>query len=100
MILWQICRVAVSTIIANSGLVPDIFVMGANVLSVFLGNTKVLDLLNKLNFTLGDVRPGKPEGVGTAQPIGVTYRPFLKLYGYSETYESRGDSRNSSADGP
>jgi hypothetical protein len=57
--------VAVNSIVANSGLLADVLVLGADVLPVFLGNAKVQDLLNKLNLTLGDIRPAKPQTPGT-----------------------------------
>ena len=80
-------QTAVNSIVANSGLLPDTLVLGAQVLSVFLGHPKVQDVLNKLNLALGNVMPTKPQAPGTAQYIGRIYRPFLDLYGYSETYE-------------
>ena len=79
---------ATNAIVANSGLLPDTLVLGASVMSVFLSHPKVLDTLNKLNVTLGDIRPSKPQAPGTAQFVARTYRPFLDVYGYSEAYES------------
>ncbi len=38
-------------------------------------------------FITGGIQPSAPEGVGTAQFIGRLFRPYLSIYGYSETYE-------------
>jgi hypothetical protein len=81
-------QVASNAIVANTGLLPDVLVLGANVLEAFLGNAKVQDVLNKLNLVLGNVLPTKPAAPGSAHYIGKVYRPFLDLYGYPETYES------------
>ena len=78
---------AAATIIANSGLVPDTAVMGTDALSAFLANAKVADQLNKLHIVAGGISPTAPEGIGTAQFIGTLYRPYVRLYGYAESYE-------------
>ena len=78
---------AAATIISASGLVPDMVVMGVDALSAFLANTKVADQLNRLHIVAGGISPAAPEGIGTAQFIGTLYRPYVKLYGYSESYE-------------
>jgi hypothetical protein len=79
---------ASNTIVAASGLLPDTLVLGADVLTAFLANTKVQDQLNKLHLVSGGIQPSPPQGVGTAQLIGKLFRPYLSLYGYSESYES------------
>ena len=79
-------QAAVNTIVANSGLMPDTLVLGSNVMSVFLSHPQVLDTLNKLNISLGTIQPSKPQ-LGTSQFVGRTFRPFLDLYGYAESFE-------------
>ena len=61
--------------------------MGVDALSAFLANAKVADQLNKLHIVAGGISPSAPEGIGTAQFIGTLYRPYVRLYGYAETYE-------------
>jgi hypothetical protein len=78
---------AAATIIGASGLVPDTVVMGVDALSAFLANAKVADQLNKLHIVAGGISPAAPEGIGTAQFIGTLYRPYVRLYGYAESYE-------------
>jgi hypothetical protein len=78
---------AANTIIANSGLVPDVVVFGADALAAFLNNPVVGEQLNKLHLVVGGIAPTAPQGVGTAQLIGTLYRPYVRLYGYAETYE-------------
>jgi hypothetical protein len=78
---------ASATIIANSGLIPDTVVKGSDALSAFLANAKVADQMNKLHIVAGGISPTAPTGVGTAQFIGTLYRPYVKLYGYAESYE-------------
>ena len=78
---------AANTIIANSGLVPDTVVMGSDALSAFLNNPNVQEQLNKLHLVAGGISPAAPEGVGTAQLIGRLFRPYVSIFGYSETYE-------------
>jgi hypothetical protein len=79
---------ASNAIVAASGLLPDTLVLGADVLSAFLANTKVQDQLNKLHLVTGGIQPSPPQGVGTAQLIGKLFRPYLLLYSYAEVYES------------
>lgn len=79
-------QTAVNTVLANSGLLCDVVVMGTNVLSTFLAHEGVQTTLNKLNFTLGNIQPRTPVP-GTAQFIGRLYRPALDLYSYAEAYE-------------
>jgi hypothetical protein len=78
---------AANTIVANSGLQPDVVVMGADALSVFLNNAVVAEQMNKLHLVVGGISPAPPEGVGTAQLIGRLFRPYVSVFGYSETYE-------------
>jgi hypothetical protein len=78
---------AANTIVANSGLVPDTVVMGSDALSVFLNNAVVAEQLNKLHLIAGAISPTAPTGVGSAQLIGRLFRPYVSVYGYSETYE-------------
>jgi hypothetical protein len=78
---------AAATIVANSGLMPDTVVMGEAALSVFLNNATVGEQLNKLHIVAGGIQPAPPAGVGTAQFIGRLFRPYVSIYGYSETYE-------------
>ena len=78
---------AANTIIAASGLVPDTVVMGSDALAAFLANATVQEQLNRLHLVVGGISPTAPQGVGTAQLIGTLYRPYVSLYGYSETYE-------------
>ena len=78
---------AAATIISASGLVPDVVVMGSDALSAFLANAKVADQLNKLHIVAGGISPTAPEGIGTAQFIGTLFRPYVRLYGYNESYE-------------
>ena len=78
---------AANTIIANSGLVPDTVVMGADALSAFLNNPVVQEQLNRLHLVVGGIQPAAPEGIGTAQFIGTLYRPYVSIFGYAETYE-------------
>ena len=77
---------AVNQIVAASGLMPDTLVLGSNVMSVFLSHPQVIDVLNKLNVSLGAIQPSKPT-LGTSQFVGRVYRPYLDLYGYAESYE-------------
>ena len=78
---------AANAIIANSGLRPDVAVFGEEALSMFLNNAAVQSQLDKLHLITGGIQPSAPEGVGTAQFIGRLFRPYLSIYGYSETYE-------------
>ena len=78
---------AAATIIANSGLIPDTVVMGADALSAFLANAKVAEQMNKLHIVAGGISPTAPQGVGTAQFIGRLFRPYVSVYGYNEAYE-------------
>jgi hypothetical protein len=78
---------AAATIIASSGLVPDVAVMGADALSAFLANAKVAEQMNKLHIVAGGISPTAPQGVGTAQFIGRLFRPYVSVYGYNESYE-------------
>ena len=78
---------AASAITAASGLIADVVVIGSDALSVFLSNATVQDQLNKLHLVVGGIQPAAPEGVGTAQFIGRLFRPYVSIYGYSETYE-------------
>ena len=79
-------QTAVNQIVASSGLMPDTLVLGSNVMSVFLSHPQVIDVLNKLNVSLGAIQPSKPV-LGTSQFVGRVYRPYLDLYGYAESYE-------------
>jgi hypothetical protein len=79
-------QTAVNQIVAASGLMPDVLVLGSNVMSVFLSHSQVIDVLNKLNVSLGAIHPSKPT-LGTAQFVGRVYRPYIDLYGYAESYE-------------
>ena len=69
-----------------AGSTPDTLVLGSNVMSVFLSHPQVIDVLNKLNVSLGAIQPSKPT-LGTSQFVGRVYRPYLDLYGYAESYE-------------
>ena len=55
-------------------------------MSTFLSHPQVIDVLNKLNVSLGAIQPGKPM-LGTSQFVGRVYRPYFDLYGYAESYE-------------
>ena len=79
-------QAAVNTIVGASGLMPDVLVLGSNVMSTFLSHPAVLDTLNKLNVSLGSIQPSKPT-LGTSQFVARTYRPFLGVFGYAESYE-------------
>jgi major capsid protein E len=79
---------AANTIIANSGIVPDVCVMGSDALSVFLNNAVVAEQLNKLHLVVGGISPTAPQGVGSAQLIGRLFRPYVSVFGYSEAYET------------
>ena len=79
---------AANTIIATSGFVPDMVVMGIDALNVFLNHQAVKDQLNRLHLIAGGIQPAAPEGVGSAQFIGRLFRPYVSIYGYSETYEN------------
>ena len=61
--------------------------MGADALSAFLANAKVAEQMNRLHIVAGGISPTAPIGVGTAQFIGTLYRPYVRLYGYAESYE-------------
>ena len=78
---------AAATIIANSGLIPDTVVFGAEALAAFLNNNIVQEQMNKLHIVAGGISPTAPQGVGTAQFIGTLYRPYVRLFGYTESYE-------------
>ena len=78
---------AASAITAASGLVADTVVMGADALAAFLNNATVQSQLDKLHLIVGGIQPAAPEGVGTAQFIGRLFRPYVSVFGYSETYE-------------
>lgn len=81
-------QAAVNSVVSSSGLLCDTLVMGADVLTAFLGNAKVQDVLNKINYSLGNIAPQKPKPpAGTSQFIGRLYRPALDLYSYAESYE-------------
>ena len=77
---------ACNAIITNSGLLPDVLIMGEDVTSAFFANTKVQSQLNTLHLVSGAIQPQPP--VGTSQYLGTLYRPHLKLYSYSEAFES------------
>jgi hypothetical protein len=47
----------------------------------------VADQLNRLHLVVGGIQPAAPQGVGTAQFIGTLYRPYVRLFGYAESYE-------------
>jgi hypothetical protein len=83
---------AANTIVANSGLVPDVAVFGAEALSAFLNNAAVQSQLDKLHLIVGGIQPAAPEGIGTAQFIGRLFRPYVSIYGYAETYEDESDN--------
>ena len=77
---------ACNAIITSSGLLPNVLVMGEDVVSAFLSNTKVQSQLNVLHLVSGSIQPTAP--VGTSQYLGTLYRPHLKLYSYSEAFEN------------
>ena len=79
---------ACNAIITNSGLLPNVLVMGEDVVSAFLANTKVQSQLNVLHLVSGSIQPSAPTGIGTAQHLGALFRPHLQLYSYSEAFES------------
>ena len=83
---------AASAITAASGLVADTVVMGEAALSAFLNNTTVQNQLDKLHLIVGGIQPAAPQGIGSAQFVGTLYRPYVRLFGYSETYEDEADN--------
>ena len=75
-------------ILQDSGITPDICIMGANVLNSFLKHASVTGLLDNRRIDLGIVDP-------VALPNGVTYYGFIKevaldIYGYDEWYIDSG----------
>jgi hypothetical protein len=78
---------ACNSIITNSGLLPNVLIMGADVVTAFLANTKVQGQLNTLHLVSGAIQPTAPRGIGTAQYLGALYRPYLSLYSYAEAFE-------------
>ena len=78
---------ACNAIITNSGLLPNVLIMGASVVSALLANAKVQTQLNTLHLVSGSIQPSPPTGIGTAQYLGALYRPYLSLYSYVEAYE-------------
>ena len=89
-------RDAANTIIANSGLVPDTVVMGADALSAFLNNADVQEQLNKLHLVVGGIPPTAPQGIGTAQFIGRLFRPYVSHLRLRRDIRRRGDATRSS----
>ena len=81
---------AVDAIIASSGLIPDTVVFGADTLSAFLANDSVATQLNRLHLVVGSIQPSAP--LGSEQFIGTLYRPHVKLFSYSETFEDEVDN--------
>ena len=79
---------AANTIIANSGLVPDTVVMGADALSRIPEQPRSQEQLNKLHFVAGGISPTAP----TRGRHGAVHRHALsghtcRIFGYAETYE-------------
>ena len=79
---------ACNEIITNSGLLPNVLIMGADVVSALFSNAKVQDQLNKLHLVAGSIQPTAPTGIGTAQYLGALFRPYLSLYSYAEAFEN------------
>ena len=79
---------ACNAIITSSGLLPNVLVMGEDVVTAFLANPKVQSQLNVLHLVSGSIQPQPPTGVGTAQHLGALFRPHLQLYSYAEAFES------------
>ncbi len=66
----------------DSGLVPDVAVMGADVITCLIKNDNVLKLLDKTKVTLGKIDPQQ-------LPDGSTYYGVIEgldIYGYDEWY--------------
>jgi hypothetical protein len=78
---------ACNTIITASGLLPDVLIMGAGVVSALLSNAKAQAQLNLLHLVAGSIKPSPPTGIGTAQYLGALFRPYLSLYSYAEAFE-------------
>jgi hypothetical protein len=78
---------ACNTIITASGLLPDVLIMGAGVVSALLSNAKAQAQLNLLHLVAGSIKPSPPTGIGTAQYLGALFRPYLTLYSYAEAFE-------------
>jgi hypothetical protein len=78
---------ACNSIITSSGLLPNVLIMGARVVTALLGNTKTQSQLNTLHLVSGAIQPTAPQGIGTAQYLGALYRPYLQLYSYVEAFE-------------
>lgn len=71
-------------IIQDSGVSPDIVVMGSDAIDAFLNNAKVLSALDNRRVDLGQIVP-------SALPNGVTYYGYIReagvdIYGYDEWY--------------
>jgi hypothetical protein len=78
---------ACNSIITASGLLPNVLIMGEDVVTAFLANTKVQSQLNTLHLVSGSIQPTAPKEIGTAQYLGALYRPYLALYSYAEAFE-------------
>ena len=78
---------ACNAIIANSGLLPNVLIMGEDVVTAFLANPKVQAQLNVLHLVSDSIQPAAPTGIGTSQYLGALFRPHLALYSYSEAFE-------------
>ena len=75
-------------ILQDSGITPDVCVMGSGVIDAFLNHASVQNLLNNRRVDLGMINP-------QALPNGVTYYGFinevgLDIYGYDEWYVDSG----------
>lgn len=79
-------RTWVRKVSQDSGIVPDVSVMGFDAVSEFLDNTKVQKLLDLRRVDIGEINPrALPQGasfVGTLRLPGLT----IDIYSYDESY--------------
>lgn len=72
-------------IIKNSGISPDVVILGEEVLPSFLNNVKIKEMFDKLNINLGAITPSIVDDAVTF--IGKLPGLGLEIYTYDEYYE-------------
>ena len=72
-------------IIKNSGIAPNILILGEEVLPVFLNDPQIKDMFDKLNINLGTITPSIISDAITF--IGKLPGLGLEIYTYDEYYE-------------